>query len=128
MLRAALQVSKIEQGNELADLEKIPEMKTFYPTEEEFAKGPINYIEDLYKQEAWKYGTVKIVPPPSFRPPLAFDRASSQRVTTRIQSLHNLSEGKVSSYPAAAFYSGSNLLLNTDPFQPFEQNLKGKSF
>ncbi len=49
MLRAALQISKVEQKNDLAEIEEIPEMKTFYPTEEEFARGPINYIESLYK-------------------------------------------------------------------------------
>lgn len=34
----------------------------------------MRYIEFLYeKEKAYKYGIVKIVPPASFRPALAFD-------------------------------------------------------
>lgn len=48
-------------------------MKTFYPTEEQF-RDPMKYIEYLnVEEEAHKYGIVKIVPPASFCPPLAFD-------------------------------------------------------
>ena len=48
-------------------------MKTFYPTEAEF-ENPIVYIDNLMKKHnGKKYGCVKIVPPASFRPGLAFD-------------------------------------------------------
>jgi len=54
-------------------LDDIEEVKIFRPTEEEF-KDPMRYIEHLYyKEKANNYGIVKIIPPPGFRPPLAFD-------------------------------------------------------
>lgn len=53
--------------------EEIEEMKTYYPSEEQF-KEPMRYIEYLTTQEeAHRFGTIKIVPPGSFRPSLAFD-------------------------------------------------------
>lgn len=65
-----LEVKKEEQ--ELKTLDDIEPMKVFRPTEAEFT-SPIEYAEKLYKEGASKFGTVKIVPPASFRPPLAFD-------------------------------------------------------
>ena len=53
-------------------MDDIEEMKTYYPTAEEFGT-PINFIEKLYKEGASKYGCIKIVPPKEFTPPLAFD-------------------------------------------------------
>ena len=62
------------QGDERENtLDDIEEVKTFYPTEEQF-RDPMKYIEYLNVEEgAHKYGIVKIVPPASFCPPLAFD-------------------------------------------------------
>jgi histone demethylase JARID1 len=63
------------------------EMPTFHPTEEEF-RYPILYIEKLIREEdAYSFGCIKIVPPPSFKPPVAFDRQSKQRLPTRYQVL-----------------------------------------
>ncbi len=57
-------------------LDLIEEVKTYYPSEEEF-KEPMKYIDYLYYVEkASKYGIVKIVPPASFKPPVAFDMFS----------------------------------------------------
>jgi hypothetical protein len=63
--------------------EEIEEMKTYYPTEEQF-REPMRYIEYLTTQEeAHKFGTIKIVPPSSFRPILAFDMFSQRKLPTR---------------------------------------------
>lgn len=56
----------------MVELDEIEEMKTFYPSSEEFV-NLIDYIEKLYKMGASKYGCIKIIPPKEFRPPLAFD-------------------------------------------------------
>ena len=67
----------IEQKNNFSELDDIEEMKTFRPTESEF-RDPISYIERLmYLEDAAKYGCIKIIPPNSFKPPLAFDMASN---------------------------------------------------
>ena len=69
-------------------------MKTFYPTEDEF-KNPVLYIDDLLKnRNAAKWGCVKIVPPSSFKPGLAFDLESKKTLPTRYQVLQELSQGK----------------------------------
>lgn len=58
-------------------------MPVFRPTEDEF-KSPIDYIEHLYfHTNAKEYGCVKIVPPASFKPTMAFDVNSSTKLPTR---------------------------------------------
>jgi hypothetical protein len=84
LLQQAIKNSLIDQKNVVASLDNIEEMPVFYPTEEEFNGDPIAYIEKLYhEQDAGYFGTVKIVPPKSFKPKLAFDTKSSQRLPTR---------------------------------------------
>ena len=80
-------------------------MPIFRPTEEEF-KNPIDYIENLYhEQKVNQYGCIKVIPPASFKPPLAFDMESELRMPTRYQVLQKLSQGV-----------------------PFDQNLGGHRF
>ena len=58
-------------------------MKTFYPTEAQF-KNPMLYIDDIVKKHnAGQYGCIKIVPPSSFKPGLAFDTESKKTLPTR---------------------------------------------
>lgn len=76
------------------DFSCVKEMKTFRPNEVEFS-DPIRYIENLYKQNVWKYGCIKIVPPESFEPPFCFDMSSERKLPTRFQTLQDLSQGKV---------------------------------
>ena len=76
MLRLATMNSLIETENMTNQLSSIEEMKTFYPTEEQF-KDPLVYIEGLIrKDKAEQYGCIKIVPPKSFKPPMALDTES----------------------------------------------------
>ena len=58
-------------------------MKTYQPTELEFAE-PLVYIENLMSNEdVTKFGCIKIIPPASFKPPLAFDLTSEFKLPTR---------------------------------------------
>jgi hypothetical protein len=94
MIRAALNNSRRETKNSNTTLESIEEMATFRPNEADF-KEPILYIEKLLrKHNIARYGCIKIIPPESFRPPLAFDMDSDQRLPTRYQVLQELSQGK----------------------------------
>jgi hypothetical protein len=64
-----------------------PESKTYYPTEAEFS-DPISYVETI-RAEGEKYGVVKVVPPPSFRPPYAINE-DTFRFKTRVQPLYGI--------------------------------------
>lgn len=106
LVQQAIKNSLIDQKNVTAALENIDEMPVFYPTEGEFNTDPIAYIEKLYHEhDAGFFGTVKIVPPKSFKPKLGFDTKSTQRLPTRYQVLQKLSQGV-----------------------PFDQNYDGHSF
>ena len=59
-------------------------MKTFYLTEEEFNMNPIDFIEKLYKEDVAKYGCIKLVPPKSFKPPMAFNLKSDKKMPRKI--------------------------------------------
>ena len=73
----------VETKNSIHNLTDIEDMPVFYPTEEEF-KNPIDYIEKLYDHyEASEYGTVKVVPPKSFKPKCVFDTESDRKLPTR---------------------------------------------
>lgn len=93
MLYQAIKNSLIEKKNVNSNLEDIDDMPVFYPTESEF-KTPILYIEKLYSEkQVWKYGTIKIVPPKSFKPTVAFDMKADTKLPTRYQILQELSQG-----------------------------------
>ena len=66
-------------------------MPVFRPTEEEFS-DPLLYIDKI-SSEASQYGCVKIIPPASFKPPLAFDVEDEMKLPTRYQVLQKLSQG-----------------------------------
>ena len=48
----------------------------------------------LKEHSASDYGCIKIVPPSSFKPGLAFDTGSDKKLPTRFQVLQDLSQGK----------------------------------
>jgi hypothetical protein len=82
MIKLAIKNSLIESQNSIERLDDIQEVKTYHPSIEEFA-NPIDYIEKLYKEGAAQYGIVKIVPPKNFKPILAFDILSDQKLPSR---------------------------------------------
>jgi hypothetical protein len=95
MLSLAIKNSLRDQKACVAkDFSCVKEMKVYRPSEVEFS-DPIRYIENLYHQEAWKYGCVKIIPPSSYEPPFCFDTSSDRKLPTRYQTLQDLSQGKV---------------------------------
>jgi len=52
MIKLAIKNSLIETENNVTEsLDIIEEVKTYYPTQEEF-KSPLNYVEKLYKEGA----------------------------------------------------------------------------
>lgn len=54
----------------------LQEAPTYRPTAEEF-KDPVQYIQTI-REEAQKFGIVKIVPPESWNPPFAIDTEVSE--------------------------------------------------
>lgn len=94
LLQMAIQNSLLEANNSHDQLAQIEEFKTFRPTVAEFAE-PITYIEKLMREhDVQQYGCIKIIPPDSFKPPLAFDCTSDLKLPTRYQILQELSQGK----------------------------------
>jgi histone demethylase JARID1 len=65
-----------------------PEAPVFYPTPEEFALGPLEYISKI-RPLAEPHGICKIIPPNSFQPPFAV-AVEGFRFTPRIQRLNEL--------------------------------------
>jgi len=83
LLYQAIKNSLVETKNFNENLENIEEMPIFRPTEEEF-RNPIDYIEKLYREkDIVQYGTVKVIPPSSFKPKCVFDTNSDQKLPTR---------------------------------------------
>ena len=83
--------SRRETKSSNTTLESIEEIATFRPHEADF-KDPILYIEKLLrKSNIARFGCIKIIPPESFKPPLAFDMESDQKLPTRYQVLQELS-------------------------------------
>ncbi|XP_053210846.1 lysine-specific demethylase 5D-like isoform X3 [Panonychus citri] len=64
------------------------EAPIFRPSEEDFIKGPLEYISKI-RPLAEKHGICKIIPPPSFQPPFAVD-VEKFRFTPRVQRLNEL--------------------------------------
>ena len=95
LIYQALKNSLVESTNINDKLIEIDEMPVFRPTEEEFSSA-IDYIEKIYNDENVRnlYGTFKIIPPASFKPPLAFDINSNTKLPTHYQVLQKLSQGK----------------------------------
>ncbi|KAF1935845.1 PLU-1-domain-containing protein [Clathrospora elynae] len=68
----------------------LQESRTYRPTAEQF-KDPVQYIQSI-REEAQKYGIVKIVPPESWTPPFAID-TERFHFRTRRQELNSVEGG-----------------------------------
>jgi len=86
MIKIAIKNSLIEKESLSQKLEVIEDMPVFHPTEDQFT-NPIKYIEQLYAEGVHKYGCIKIVPPKQFKPRLAFNIFSDQKLQSRFQTL-----------------------------------------
>jgi hypothetical protein len=78
---AASRLSEAEAATLLA---QIPETKTFYPSEAEFADA-LGYLRKI-APEAQAFGVVRIVPPSSWRPRSIFPFTSHIRLPVKLQS------------------------------------------
>lgn len=67
----------------------VPPVKTYRPTEAEWAGDPLVYINSI-RPEAEKYGVCKIVPPESWTPGFCLPGKEQLRFRTRIQALNEL--------------------------------------
>ena len=67
----------------------VPPVKTYRPTEAEWAGDPLEYINSI-RPEAEKYGVCNIIPPPSWTPEFCLPDKESLRFRTRIQALNEL--------------------------------------
>ena len=82
-----MKLSTLETSNVNSEFAKIEQMKTYYPSEKEFS-NPIAFIDSIMSSPAaQRVGCIKIVPPKSFRPGLAFDLESKKPLPTRYQVL-----------------------------------------
>lgn len=95
LITTAIHNSMKEKKATKRDFSGVEPMKVYKPSNSEF-KEPIEYIEKIYKEGAWKYGCVKIIPPNDFKPPFSVDTESKTKLPYRSQVLQNLSQGKVS--------------------------------
>jgi len=82
-------------NDSIKSLGDIKEMYTLYPTESEF-EDFVNYVEYLYSQGIQRYGTIKIIPPSTFKPECCFNKDSDKKFSTRVQKPFDMSKGKVS--------------------------------
>ena len=64
----------------------LQESPTYRPTAEQF-KDPVQYIQSI-REEAQKFGIVKIIPPDNWNPPFAIDTEVSTDLATHYQPCH----------------------------------------
>ena len=67
----------------------VPPVPTFYPTEQEWAGDPLEYINAI-RPEAEKYGCCNIVAPPSWQPEFRLPNGDDLRFRTRVQAVTEL--------------------------------------
>ena len=88
-------------GGVMNGLSEIPMAPTLRPTKEEF-QDPLAYIRAIKSKGYDRYGIVKIVPPPDWRPPFAIDKQSF-KFHTRVQSINELQRRHIIAAKSQAF-------------------------
>lgn len=80
----------------------VQEAPVFYPTEEEF-EHPLEFLAAI-RPKAEPSGLCRVVPPPSWKPPFALNKATFS-FKTRVQSVHELQQRVDPAQRAQEFYS-----------------------
>mmetsp|Transcript_1069 Transcript_1069/g.1718 ORF Transcript_1069/g.1718 Transcript_1069/m.1718 type:complete len:305 (+) Transcript_1069:140-1054(+) len=108
-IQQALANSRREIRRETYDAPFAP---TYYPTVEQF-KDPLSYIESI-RDEAEKYGVVKIVPPEGWNPPDRINFDSDYKMPTKKQNISSLQQG--GGFDDGAFYTLKEYKRMADSF------------
>ena len=67
----------------------VPSVPVYYPTEEQWANNPLDYINSI-RPEAEKYGVCNIVAPDSWQPEFRLPNKDDLRFRTRVQAVNEL--------------------------------------
>ena len=107
------------RSQSVAESISVLDAPVFYPTEQEFER-PLEYIASI-RQLAEPCGLCKVVPPPSWNPPFALNRARFS-FKTRVQRVNELQQRSDPAQRAQEFYSQYRAWLLRTQVKSFPKN------